>query len=262
MAMDRPASPRPSGTGSASAHALLRGLLKTLPEAQRDELDGLARLRDIAEGTALVREGERYRTVGYILSGALGMQKTLPDGRLHVIGLLVQHDMFGRLFDGPSGFDLVALAPAHLLEFDRDAFESFVARHPEAQQLLLTRILDEIDTAREWLLLMSGHKVVERVAAFLLILFRRALRQPGQAGDRRVRIALPVRRVDLAHYLGTRPESLSRALHDLQRAGAIHLVDPNTFEVIGLRALVDAAGSDLLLSGAGGEPRVAGPGGG
>ena len=251
MAMDRPASPQPSGTSPAAAQLLLEGLLQALPEAQRAELEGMARLRDIGEGTSLVREGERHETVGYILSGALGMQKTLPDGRLHVIGLLVQHDMFGRLFDGPSGFDLVALAPAELIEFDRDAFEAFVARHPEAQHLLLTRILDEIDTAREWLLLMSGHKVVERVAAFLLILFRRALRQPGQKKPRDIRIALPIRRVDLAHYLGTRPESLSRALHDLQREGAIHLVDPNTVEVSSLRALVGAAGSDLLLSGPG-----------
>lgn len=259
--MDRPVSPPPGGTSAGSAHAVLHGVLADLPGPQRTELEAMARLRDIAEGTALVHEGEHYQTVGYILSGALGMQKMLPDGRLHVIGLLVQHDMFGRLFDGPSSFDLVALAPARLIEFDRDAFETFVARHPEAQHLLLTRILDEIDNAREWLLLMSGHKVVERVAAFLLILFRRALRQPGQAragqgqpGQGKagnVRLALPVRRVDLAHYLGTRPESLSRALHDLQRAGAIHLVDPNTVEVTGLRALVDAAGSDLLLSGPG-----------
>jgi CRP/FNR family transcriptional regulator len=251
MAMDRSASHRSSGASPASAHALLQGLLEALPEAQRAELEGMARLRNVGDGTALVREGERHETVGYILSGALGMQKTLPDGRLHVIGLLVQHDMFGRLFDGPSGFDLVALAPAEVIEFEREAFEAFVARHPEAQHLLLTRILDEIDTAREWLLLMSGHKVVERVAAFLLILFRRALRQPGQKKTREIRIALPIRRVDLAHYLGTRPESLSRALHDLQREGAIHLVDPNTVEVSSLHALVRAAGSDLLLSGPG-----------
>jgi CRP/FNR family transcriptional regulator len=179
------------------------------------------------------------------------MEKSLPDGRLHVIGLLVPHDMFGRLFDGPSSYDLVALAPARLIEFERNAFEDFVTRHPEAQNLLLTRILDELDTAREWLLLMSGHKVVERVAALLLVLFRRNLRhRPVERDDAgHVIVDLPIRRPALARYLGTRPETLSRAMHELQRKGSVQLLGPNRVTVLSVQRLVRAAGSDLLIGG-------------
>jgi CRP/FNR family transcriptional regulator len=229
----------------------LEGLLATLPADLRAELEELAVFRIVPEGCSVVEEGGSFTTVGYILSGALGMEKSLPDGRLHVIGLLVPHDMFGRLFDGPSSYDLVALAPARLIEFERNAFEDFVTRHPEAQNLLLTRILDELDTAREWLLLMSGHKVVERVAALLLVLFRRNLRhRPVERDDAgHVIVDLPIRRPALARYLGTRPETLSRAMHELQRKGSVQLLGPNRVTVLSVQRLVRAAGSDLLIGG-------------
>ena len=237
--------------GEETAPQVLDGLLSALPGGLRAELGALATIRDVAAGEALVREGHHCATVGYVLLGALGMEKALPDDRLHVIGLLIPHDMFGRLFDGPSSYDLVALAPSRLIEFDRDAFEEFVARHPEAQALLLTRILDELDTAREWLLLMSGHKVAERVAALLLVLFRRKARMPRGAGGetRPVEVDLPIDRAMLARYLGTRPESLSRAFHELQRTGAIVLHGPRRIAIRDIRLLVRAAGSDLLLGG-------------
>lgn len=228
----------------------LAEVIEALSPDQRATLWDILSLRELALGEVVVAEGETPTVFGYLLDGALGMRKTLPDGREHIIGILAPTDMFGRLLDGPMTYDIVALAKGRLAVFERDGFERILAESPEAERLFLVNVLDELDSAREWILLMSGHRVTERVASLLLVLLRRILRQAGP--DRRpgtpLVIDFQIRRADIAQYLGTRAESLSRALHELQDEGIIDLVDPGTVRILNLAALVAVSGTDLLVS--------------
>lgn len=241
--------PNPSRDGVGG---LLAEILHSLPEAHAKSLGAIGRFRDIPRGQRIVGEGGRSDEIGYLLRGALGMQKCLPDGRTHIIGLLVPTDMYGRLFDGPSSYDIVALTEARVLAFPRDAFEEILKTTPEIERLFLVNVLDELDSAREWILLMGGHKIVERVASFLLILFRRKLRATGPQGVAAARtVDIPIRRTDLAHYLGTTPESVSRALHELEHDGVLRLKDAYRIEIADLPGLVRVSGADHLAGGAG-----------
>jgi len=237
----------PEGVGG-----LLAEILHSLPEAHAKALGTIAQVRDIPRGQGVVVEGDRSDEIGYLLHGALGMQKSLPDGRTHIIGLLVPTDMYGRLFDGPSSYDIVALTEARVLTFPRAAFEEILRATPEIERPFLVNVLDELDSAREWILLMGGHKIVERVASFLLILFRRKLRRAGQQDRPTARtVRIPIRRSDLAHYLGTTPESVSRALHELEHDGVVRLHDAYRIEIADLPGLVRVSGADHLAGGTG-----------
>lgn len=231
---------------ASAPRPLVDRLKAVVAEPDHAELDAISTVSDCPEGSVLVREGDRFDRIGYLVSGALGMEKRLPDGEAHILGLLVPQDMFGRLFDGPASYDLVALSDTRVLSFDRDRLEAIVSRSVEAENLLIAHILDELDAAREWILLMSGHRFMERVAAFLLVLYRRTLRVTGASGERSQTLRIPIRRKHLARYLGGRQESLSRALHALQEVGAIRLHDAYRVEVTDLAALVRASGADLL----------------
>jgi CRP/FNR family transcriptional regulator len=203
------------------------------------------------EGEVVVPEGVHAERIGYVLDGALGMQKRLSDGRTHLIGLLVPTDMYGRVFDGESGYDLVALSETRAFSFPRDAFEEAMGSSPEVERRFLVSLLDELDAAREWILLLGGHKVVERVASFLLVMLRRTLRsdanaEGGRAGKSLV-VRIPIRRKDLAHHLGARPESISRALHELEGSGTVMLEDAYTIRVTNVPALVAVSGVDLIV---------------
>ena len=227
----------------------LREVLDLLPDEARGALLATGKNASYAYGAVVLPEGVRSGEIGYVLDGALGMQKALPDGRTHLIGLLVPHDMYGRLFDGGVAHDLVALSDANVFTFDRQAFEAALSAAPEVERTFLVTLLDELDAAREWVLLLGGHRVSERVASFLLVVLRRTLRMGGEpdtiADDPVVRI--PIRRTDLAHHLGARPESISRALHDLQKQGIVELVDPYTVRIRDIPALVEVSGADLVV---------------
>jgi CRP/FNR family transcriptional regulator len=60
-------------------------------------------------------------------------------------------------------------------------------------------------------------------------------------------VRVPLSRKDLAQYLGARPETLSRAFHELERRGILRIVDPYQFRIIDEKALIDASGDDLTL---------------
>jgi CRP/FNR family transcriptional regulator len=231
------------------SHGRLHYVLGLLAPEVRAGLLAAARMQEFTAGSVVVSEGQTSDRVGYVLDGALGMQKRLLDGRTHLIGLLVPTDMYGRLFDGPATHDLVALADTRVFSFERTAFERAMTSAPEVERRFLVSLLDELDAAREWILLLGGHRVTERVASFLLVMLRRSRREEGApAGDRRVRI--PISRRDLAHHLGARPESISRAFHHLQKVGAIDLEDAYTVRIADLGRLAAESGADLIVEDA------------
>jgi len=79
----------------------------------------------------------------------------------------------------------------------------------------------DLNEAQDRILRLATHTVRARFARFLLDLV-----DPGksEAGDT-LSLELPVSRQDLAAMLGTRPETMSRAIRHLERAGIAHFRD-------------------------------------
>lgn len=228
-------------------HSHLLTMFGSLPPGAQAQIVGCAGVKSLKGGQVVVEEDIESTELGYVLSGTLGMVKSLPDGRVHIIGLLMTNDMYGRLFNGPVGYRIEALTDVTLLCFERGPFEVVLSETPEIERMFLVSILDELDAAREWVLLLNGKKVIERVASFLLFLMRRdiAVRSSTKPGPAEVH--LPVRRCDLSHCLGIRPESLSRALHRLAHDKIIRKGSNDAFLIIDLPELARTAGQDLFL---------------
>ena len=221
-----------------------------LHPATRTELDTMRRLVRYRVGQVVIHEGEESDFVGIVASGILRMQKNLLDGRHPVVGLLVDGDIFGRVFDGASELAIEAATDAEVIAFPRDPFEALLRRSPDLDQVVLLNLLNELDRAREWMVILSNKKVVNRVAGFLLVMCTRFvdvdhLVQNRQSG---MEVKIPVSRLDLAHLLGTRPESISRALHELADAGEIEIIAPDRILISDVGALSTKAGEEDILA--------------
>jgi len=235
--------PRPKGAVS-HGNGLLEELLNALPAEVSEKLLSRATPRDVASSETILERGVRSEHVGYVLDGTLAMVQILEDGKKHIVGLLVPTDIFGRLFDGPSNYRIEALSPTRILCFPRAFFEQVLQENPIAERLFLVHLLDEVDAAREWLLLISGRKAVNRLASFLSILLRRS--KLTRSGGHAV-VHVPLSRKDLAHYLGARPETLSRAFHELENRGVLRIIDAYHFAIVDEEELIVASGDDLTL---------------
>jgi CRP/FNR family transcriptional regulator, anaerobic regulatory protein len=207
-------------------------------------LAAISHLQTAFENDVITIDGVVDQKVGYLLDGVLAMVKQSSDKRAHVVGLLLPTDLFGRMTGDPTPHRLVAVARSRLLIFDREAFDVLLQAHPDLERLFLVSVLDELDAARDWILLLSGTSVLERVASFLVMLARRQDAYRPATAPLPMTVVLPMSRKHVGQALAIRHESISRALHALADRGVIRIVDPVTFEINDLDALVNASSQD------------------
>jgi len=232
------------GRGENDQHTLHRCFAPCASDAAlREELVRIAHVRNFSSGETIVGEGEESGLVGTVLSGVLRVQKTMSDGRQQIVGLLFAPSLFGRVFSQISPVAIEAASDCRLCCFSRAAFETFLARHPAVEHDVMLAVLDELDAAQEWMLLLGCQAVQERVASFLLMLLRQSdLAAECAASRRRRMVNVPVSRHDMAVYLGTTAETISRTIQDLARRGVLRIINPQRFEVLDEARLVFLSG--------------------
>lgn len=217
-----------------------------LTDDEREKLNAIARVRRFPKGASILAEGEEAGIVGNVVGGVLKMLKTQPDGRQQIVGLLVPTDFFGRVFTGTSEFAIEAATEVTLCCFDKRRFEALLLDHPRLEHQVMLSILDELDAARDWITLLGAPTVAQKFASFLLMLCRR---WPsigcGLAPDREhVKLEMPISRADMAQYIGTTVETISRTVRALADKGLIKVLTPTEFIIADLDGLIAASGNE------------------
>ncbi len=226
----------------AKCAALDCAICADLEPAAKLELSRIARVRTYRAGETILAESDEIGFVGNVVSGVLRLQKTLHDGRQQIVGLMLPSDMFGRVFAQTSHVAIEAATDATVCCYSRGSFEQLFLRFPELEHRMLAAISRELDAAQDWMLLLATQSVSERLATFLLILRRKKAATAGfDAGPL---VEVPVSRRDLAAYLGTTVESISRAVQQMARAGIIRIIDPQRFEIVDRQRLIALSNHD------------------
>ena len=110
----------------------------------------------------------------------------------------------------------------------RERFTSLLGEHPSVAVQMLQTVSGRLGTAEQMVSALSGQSVQQRLAQQLSLLADHA----GGAA-----FQLPTTKKELASYLGTTAETLSRRLGALQEAGVIRLGPGRRIEVLDSQAL-------------------------
>lgn len=210
--------------------------------------DELARLetmksyRSFPAGTPILWRGEPLDYVASVVSGVASLSKTMEDGRIQMVGLLLPSDFIGRPGRDRIDFDVTATTEVTLCCFDRKRFEALVDDTPHVAQRLMELALDELDAARDWMLLLGRKTAREKIATFVEMLQRRSRLDDGAAAG--AALHLPMTRDQIANYLGLTLETVSRQFTALKKDGIIDAVDRRSITVLDHAALQDATGDD------------------
>ncbi|MDX2308406.1 MAG: Crp/Fnr family transcriptional regulator [Hyphomicrobium sp.] len=218
-------------------------------ELTRDELtkiNAIAHFRAVPAGEVLFADDEPPPYFASILSGVVKLTKSLPDGRQQIVGLLFPSQFLGKTITGRASYSAEAATNARLCTFNRDQFNGILRAHPSLEKRMFEHTLDELDSAREWMLLLGRKTAAEKVAS-LLVLIARHSRQLG-CGDPehpdRVRFELPLSRSEIADYLGLTIETVSRQLSRFKAKNLISLEGPRVVVVPSLERLAGEAETD------------------
>jgi CRP/FNR family transcriptional regulator len=208
------------------------------------KLDAIKFYRNFVPGQEIVAAGEETGFLGSVVEGVVALSKTMPDGRRQTVGLMFPSDFVGRAMRPVATYDAVAVTPVRLCLFARSRFERLLRETPALEKRLLEMTLDELDAARDWMVLLGRKTAQEKIASFLVILARRAAALENARPRDGLSFDLPLTREAVADYLGLTIETVSRQITALRKAGLIELTETRHVRVPNYLALLDAAGED------------------
>ena len=212
--------------------------------AELAELDRTKFYREYAPGQEIVGEGEVTRTLGSVVTGVVALHKTMEDGRRQIVGLLFASDFIGRPLRPVAPYEAAAVTDVRMCLFRRSQFEQILTRNRALGRRLLEMTLDELDAAREWMLLLGRKSAREKVASFLMILACRAALLEKRSVRDRTPFRIPLSREAIAEYLGLTIETVSRQLTALRKDGVIALQGARSVSVGDFPALAALAGQE------------------
>ncbi|MCB5200784.1 CRP/FNR family transcriptional regulator, anaerobic regulatory protein [Loktanella sp. DSM 29012] len=205
-------------------------------------LEGMKTYKTFKAGQPILWRGDDLVFVASVVQGVAALSKTLEDGRTQMVGLLLPSDFIGRPGRGQIDFDVTATTDVTLCCFDRKPFEKLVDDTPHVAHRLMELALDELDAARDWMLLLGRKTAREKIATFIQMFVRRTHTDEQAAGPDQFN--MPMTRDQIANYLGLTLETVSRQFNSLKKEGVISFGDRKTFTVVDMAALHNATGDD------------------
>ncbi|QYX56393.1 Crp/Fnr family transcriptional regulator [Roseovarius sp. SCSIO 43702] len=207
-------------------------------------LDQMKFYRSFEAGQTVTWAGDRMDFVGSVVKGVATLTQTLEDGRTQMVGLLLPSDFIGRPGRELASYNAVATTDLVMCCFRRKPFEEMMRRTPQIAERLLEMTLDELDAAREWMVVLGRKTAREKIASLLAIIARRTASLHQEMPKGRIVFDLPLTREAMADYLGLTLETVSRQISALRRDGLIELQGKRHVTVPDFHALMDEAGDD------------------
>ncbi|MGO4908426.1 transcriptional regulator FnrL [Pseudorhodobacter sp. W20_MBD10_FR17] len=212
-----------------------------------DELEKLEQIkyyRSYQAGQTVIWSGDRMDFVASVVSGVATLSQTMEDGRRQMVGLLLPSDFVGRPGRDTVAYDVTATTDLVMCCFRKKPFEEMMLSTPHVGQRLLEMTLDELDSAREWMLLLGRKTAREKIASLLSIIARRDASLSLKQGSKRLIFDLPLTREEMADYLGLTLETVSRQISALRKENVISLEGKRHVTIEDFDALQEAAGDD------------------
>ncbi|WP_338425981.1 Crp/Fnr family transcriptional regulator [Sphingopyxis kveilinensis] len=219
-----------------------RAICASLNTAELEALGKMGRKQKVRQGQTLLWEGDGAPVVANVLAGVLKLVVSTADGREQIVGIVFPSDFIGRPFGKESPYSVTAMTDAEVCIFNRNNFDEFAGSHPDLQQKLLRRTLDELDRARHWMMLLGRKSASEKVASFLLEMSERLEGQGCDAGANRGVFELPFGRQQIADILGLTIETTSRQLTKMRADGVLDLPSRREIVINDRAAMEDMAG--------------------
>lgn len=200
-----------------------RAVCSRCESQELEQLEIIKSYRSFEAGQPIIWSGDAMEFVASVVTGVASLSQTLEDGRTQTVGLLLPSDFLGRPGRSAALYDVRAVSDVTLCSFKRKPFEDLMVDTPHIGQRLLEMTLDELDAAREWMLILGRKNAREKIASMLAILARRDLLLKDQPPSDGIQFELPLTREAMADYLGITLETVSRQISALKKEGIIAL---------------------------------------
>lgn len=213
-------------------------VFKGMKEADLQQLRKVTRSRNFQKGAFIFREGEHSETLFVVNEGLIKLTKNSVEGKEQIVRLLFPGDFFGLfslLRDEKHYMNAEATQQTVICSIDKNDFLKTMENNSELSYRFLLAVNDRLYEADESVGNLSLMEVEQRLARALL-LFHDKLKIKNEA------FTLPITKKDLASFIGTTPESISRKLLSFVSKKLIHMDGQRRIKILELDQLKQLAG--------------------
>ncbi len=223
--MTRPTAPRTGAARSGADGTRLAGAVAPefwdqLTPDEAADLEHAGRRRSYRRAAVLFRQAEHSDWVVVLRGGRVKVSVDTAGGTEVVLAVRGPGALLGELAaidQEPRSATVTAIEPVTALALTLDEFEGYLRTHGRVAFLLMRTLVGKLRDADRKRIEFGAYDTTGRVAARLLEMADR-FGEPTADG---VKIALPFSQDELAGWIGSSREAVSKALGALRAAGAI-----------------------------------------
>lgn len=208
----------------------------------RRQLLSLVTSDEVSRDSVIAWEGEVGRDLIVLSDGVVKLWKAQGDGRRQIVAFRTAGDLVSlHRRDTPWTATAQAVTACTFYRINDEGLQALSRSHPQIDRALFDLACDEVGNLHSRLLTLGRMSSTEKLAAFIL-----EFCQPtGWPSPLSREIHLPMRRPDIADYLGLTTESVSREFTRFKNERVIDIPRPSRIIVLNrllLEAIVVGAG--------------------
>ncbi len=214
------------------------------------DLSDHSRTLSMKRGDTLEGDALSHWPIVAIDDGVVSIQHLLQDGRKTIAALFMRGDILDlRNISNRNRGALVALGKVNICRMAPKVFAQIMAENPNSQKIVWENLRDQAFRAIDHSADIAKKQALEKLASFVL----ECRNRQEITGNTEV-IDIPVRRVDLAEYLGMQPETVSRGFKDLENRGVLDVISLKAVKIKNLQFLRRIADGDKDVIDEKGDP--------
>ena len=193
-------------------------LWRGLPQDQLDALAKIAIAKTYPKGEIIFEDGDEGRGFFVVRSGRVKVYKLSTDGKEQILHFFGDGEHFAEVpaFDGQCfPASAATVEKSELLFFPRTDFLALLEQHPTLAIAMLAVCARHLRRMAQIIENLSFKEVPGRLAGYLLYLSDR-----NSSGEE---VVLDMSKAQLAAFLGTIPETLSRVFAKMSQDGLISI---------------------------------------
>ena len=168
-----------------------------------------------------------------IESGVMSLQHILRDGRKTIAAFFMRGDIIDlRNSSNRKAGHLIALSDVQVCRLSPKVFDRIIDSNPNARKLVWSNLRDQTFRAIDHSSDLAKKQAQEKLASFI---FECSHRNPKE--KLKDYVDIPIRRRDLAEYLGMQPETVSRCFKQIEKKGIIKVTDLSVIKILDVPAL-------------------------
>lgn len=204
-----------------------------LEKEQMDEITSVIHSFSYKRGENIYCAGDRSESLYIVSKGKIKIYRLSESGKEQLLRILHPGDFTGELAlfrETVHEAYAEAAEETSVCTIKRSELQELLLKYPSISLMVLAEFSSRLEQSEKQTTRFATEKVETRIALFLA--------ECVDNDKQSLEVVLPMSKKDMASYLGTTPESISRKLADMEESGYIKQISNKKIKILDLDGLL------------------------